>query len=52
MVLGGQIDRIPNALIKELCRVTKEVDKKFVEGVVFFGGSTIWRGIGLLTEST
>ena len=30
----GRIDRVPNARIKELCRVTKGIDKRIDESVL------------------
>ena len=33
-VCAGRIDRVPNARIKELCRVTKGIDKRIDESVL------------------
>ena len=33
-----RIDRIPNLQIRELCRVTKEVDERIDEGVLWWFG--------------
>ena len=39
-----KMDRVPNALVRELCIVIKGL-------VVFSNGSGMWKGIGLLRES-
>ena len=46
------INRVPNAQIRELCRVKKGQDEGLIN--VFSGGSAMWRGwkgIGLPRES-
>ena len=43
-----RMDKVLNALIRQLSRVTKSVDKKIDEGVLWWRG---WRMTGLLRES-
>ena len=44
-----RMDRVPNAQLRELCRVKKGPDERIDEGVsVMWKG---WRGIGLPRES-
>ena len=48
-------DRVPNARIKELCRVKKGLDERIDEGVLRWFGHVEKiedRGIGLAREST
>ena len=37
-----RMDKVPNARIRELCGVTKEVEERIDEGVI--DGSIMWRG--------
>ena len=49
-----RMDRVPNARIRELCGVTKEVGERIDEGVCSLVLQAIWRGwrmLGLLRES-
>ena len=43
-----RIDRVPNARIRELCRVIKGIDERIDESVLRWRG---WRRKGLLRES-
>ena len=35
------VDKVPNARIRELCEVTKGVDERLIK--VFSGGSAMWK---------